>query len=46
VNKEAKPARMLRNILEWFTHEGDTVMDFFSGGNLMRVALQEQRECL
>jgi hypothetical protein len=45
VNDQAKPARMLRNILEWFTQEGDTVMDFFSGGNLMRVALQERREC-
>ncbi|CAM6098565.1 unnamed protein product [Calypogeia fissa] len=45
INPFAKPKRMIQTILSLLSKPGDTVMDFFSGGQVLRVALMQKREC-
>lgn len=45
VNPFAKPGRMLMKIINLFSNRGDTVLDFFSGGQVLRCAILCGREC-
>jgi hypothetical protein len=45
VNRFAKPKRFLVNVIQKFSNKGDTVLDFFSGGQVLRSAILCGREC-
>ena len=45
VNPYAKPAYMLMTIIRHFSDRGDTVFDFFSGGQVLKAAILCGREC-
>lgn len=45
VNPDAKPSGMYRDLIFQRSHKGDTVLDFFSGGQAMRSAFVEEMEC-
>jgi hypothetical protein len=43
---EAKPAKVYTQLLQMFSHPGETVLDFLSGGQGLRMCLLEEIECL
>ncbi|CAM6082376.1 unnamed protein product [Calypogeia fissa] len=45
VNPFAKPRLMYHCIIVRLSKPGDTILDFFSGGQVLRVALLNKREC-
>ena len=45
VNPDAKPRRVYKDLIRMFSNSVDTVMDFFSGGAVLKSALETQREC-
>ena len=45
VNEWAKPSDMLIQIIRLFSMHGDTVLDFFSGGQVLRCSILCGREC-
>jgi hypothetical protein len=44
VNPRVKPLKMLRQLILRFTEPGNTVLDIFSGGMVMKLALMAERE--
>lgn len=45
VNPHCKPHRMIKLIIENFSLSGDTVLDFFLGGQVLKTSLMRKREC-
>ncbi|CAM6109349.1 unnamed protein product [Calypogeia fissa] len=45
VNVDAKPARVLIDIIQRFSSRGDTIFDFFSRGSVLKSAFEIGREC-
>lgn len=45
VNPDCKPQKMIKAILTTLSAPGDTVLDFFSGGQVLKCCLLFAREC-
>jgi hypothetical protein len=46
VNSSCKPLSVIRDIILSLTSKGQTVFDFFSGGQVLKAALLLDRECI
>ncbi|CAM6099012.1 unnamed protein product [Calypogeia fissa] len=45
VNPFAKPRQLYHRLMSRLSRSGDTILDFFSGGQVLKVALLIKREC-
>ena len=45
VNKDCKPFNVIKHLVQYYSETADTVLDFFSGGQVLKVALFSGREC-
>ncbi|CAM6106933.1 unnamed protein product [Calypogeia fissa] len=45
VNPFAKPRQLYHQLISRLSRAGDTVLDFFFGGQVLKVALFSKREC-
>ena len=45
VNPNTKPQKVIKRLVHRFSEEGDTILDFFSGGQVLKTSLLSKRNC-